>query len=84
MTVMAAEQNASSEAMNTVAYEEGWLDVESANAWDAEWYWGSETSGINNDSEMWCIWYGKFTIQIRYRTISCSFHRNINTNNRFS
>ena len=53
MTVMAAEQNASSEAMNTVAYEEGWLDVESANAWDAEWYWGSETSGINNDSEMW-------------------------------
>ena len=53
MTVMAAEQNASSEAMNTVAYEEGWLDVESANDWDAEWYWGSETSGINNDSEMW-------------------------------
>ena len=53
MTVMAAEQNESSEAMNTVAYEEGWLDVESANAWDAEWYWGSETSGINNDSEMW-------------------------------
>ena len=53
MTVVAAEQNASGEAMNTVASEEGWLDVESENAWDAEWYWGSETSGINNDSEMW-------------------------------
>ena len=53
MTVMASEQNAGSEAVHAASSEDGWLDVESANAWDAEWYWGSETSGINNDSEMW-------------------------------
>lgn len=53
MTVMAAEQNTTSETVNAVSSENGWFDVESADAWDAEWYWGSETSGINNDSEMW-------------------------------
>ena len=53
MTVMAAEQNTTSEAVNAVSLENGWFDVESADTWDAEWYWGSETSDINNDSEMW-------------------------------
>ena len=55
MTVMAAEQNTTSETVNAVSSENGWSDVpvESPNVWDAEWYWGSETSGINNDSEMW-------------------------------
>lgn len=53
MTVMAAEQNTTSETVNAVSLENGWFDVESADTWDAEWYWGSETSGINNDSEMW-------------------------------
>ena len=53
MTVMAAEQNTANETVSAASSEDGWLDVEAANAWDAEWYWGSETSGINNDSEMW-------------------------------
>lgn len=53
MTVMAAEQNTTSETVNAVSSENGWFDVESADAWDAEWYWGNETSGIDNDSEMW-------------------------------
>lgn len=40
MTVMAAEQNTTSETVNAVSSENGWSDVpvESPNAWDAEWY----------------------------------------------
>ena len=43
MTVMAAEQNTTSETVNAVSSENGWSDVpvESPNVWDAEWYWGS-------------------------------------------
>lgn len=55
MTVMASERNTGSEAVNAASSEDGWSDapVESPNAWDAEWNWGSETPGIDNDSEMW-------------------------------